>query len=195
VATITKKDWIKVFAVPVASFDAPVSNSILNPVVHFTNTSLGAVSWEWNFGDSLCLPDENKSVDFSPNHTYSDIGEYCTKLTVKNAGGCKNEATRCITIDPQFVLYIPNAFTPNSDGDNDVFYAKGEYISEFEMRIFDRWGNMIYYANAMDKPWNGKLNNLGETLQQDVYVYQITIKDNKLKRHKYVGTVTLVKGG
>lgn len=195
ISTITRKDWIKVFPVPTASFDAPVSNSILNPLVHFTNNSVGATSWEWDFDDSIANPATNTSTLFSPNHTYSDIGEYCVKLKVKNAGGCASETTNCINIDPQFVLYIPNAFTPNDDGDNDVFYAKGEYINEFEMRIFDRWGNMIYYTNAMDKPWNGKLNNLGEILQQDVFVYQITIRDNKSKRHKYVGTVTLVKGG
>jgi gliding motility-associated-like protein len=114
---------------------------------------------------------------------------------VTNSGGCKDSTIRCIDVDPQFVIFIPNAFTPNGDGDNDVFYAKGEYINDFEMRIFDRWGNMIYYADNITKPWNGKKNNVGEVQQQDVYVYQITIKDNKEKRHKYVGTVTLVNGG
>lgn len=194
-STFTKKDWIKVFPVPVASFDVPKSVSILNPVVQFTNTSVGSTSWEWNFGDSLHSTSDNTSTAFSPYHTYSEIGDYCITLKVKNDGGCINETRECITIDPQFVLYIPNAFTPNDDGDNDLFFAKGEHIKEFEMRIFDRWGNIIYYASEMDKPWNGKLNNLGETLQQDVYVYQITIRDNKLKRHKYVGSVTLVRGG
>lgn len=194
VATIIKKDMIRVFPVPVADFAAPISNSILNPTVHFTNTSVGATSWAWDFGDTLCTPVNNISTMYSPNHTYSEIGEYCVKLIVKNVGGCTSDVTKCITIDPQFVLYIPNAFTPNGDGDNDFFYAKGEYINDFEMRIFDRWGNMFYYADRINEPWNGKKNNIGEIAQQDVYVYQITIKDNKNKRHKYVGTVTLVNG-
>jgi gliding motility-associated-like protein len=194
--SVLKKDkLIHVYPMPVANFDAPFSTSILNPVVHFTNNSVGAISWDWDFGDSLCVPANNVSTQFSPNHTYSDIGRYYVKLFVKNSGGCTDSAFHWIDIDPQFVIFIPNAFTPNGDGDNDVFYAKGEYINDFEMRIFDRWGNMIYYADNINKPWNGKKNNVGEIEQQDVYVYQITIKDNKDKRHKYVGTVTLVKGG
>jgi gliding motility-associated-like protein len=195
VSTFKKKDWVRVFPVPVANFEAPVSNSILNPTIQFTNTSLGATSWTWDFDDSLSAPDNNTSDLYSPSHTYADIGDYCVKLVVKNAGGCTSEVTNCITIDPQFVLYIPNGFTPNDDGDNDKFTAYGEYINEFEMRIFDRWGIMVYYTDSMDKPWNGKRNNLGETLQQDVYVYQITIRDNKSKRHKYVGKITLLTGG
>jgi gliding motility-associated-like protein len=194
--SVLKKDkMIHVYPMPVANFDAPFSTSILNPVVHFTNNSIGAISWDWDFGDSLCTPANNVSTQFSPNHAYSDIGNYCVKLLVKNNGGCMDSTIRCIDIDPQFVIFIPNAFTPNGDGDNDIFYAKGEYINDFEMRIFDRWGNMIYYADNINKPWNGRKNNTGEVEQQDVYVYQITIKDNKNKRHKYVGTVTLVKGG
>ena len=62
------------------------------------------------------------------------------------------------------------------------------------MRIFDRWGNMIYYADNINKPWNGKMDNVGELVQQDVYVYQINIKDNKSKEHQYVGGVTLIRG-
>jgi gliding motility-associated-like protein len=194
--SVLKKDkMIKVYPMPVANFDAPFSTSILNPLVHFTNNSVGGISWEWDFGDSLCTPANNVSTQFSPNHLYSEIGHYCAKLLVTNSGGCKESTIHCIDVDPQFVIFIPNAFTPNGDGDNDVFYAKGEYINDFEMRIFDRWGNMIYYADNINKPWNGKRNNVGEIQQQDVYVYQITIKDNKDKRHKYVGTVTLVKGG
>jgi gliding motility-associated-like protein len=194
--TVLKKDkMIHVYPMPIPNFDAPFSTSILNPVVHFTNNSVGAVSLEWDFGDSLCTPVNNVSTQFSPNHAYSDIGNYCVKLVAKSVGGCKDSILHCLDIDPQFVLFIPNAFTPNGDGDNDVFYAQGEYINDFEMRIFDRWGNMIYYADNISKPWNGKKNNVGEVEPQDVYVYQITIKDNKNKRHKYVGTVTLVKGG
>lgn len=193
--SVTKNDYIRVFAVPVADFEAPLSTSIVNPTVHFINTSIGGTIWEWDFGDSLSKPEENISSIYSPDHIYSDIGEYCVRLVVKNAGGCKNEAYKCIKIDPKFVLYIPNAFTPNGDGDNDIFLAKGEYINEFEMRIFDRWGNMILYSDDIQRGWNGKINNTSaELCQNDVYVYQIRIKDNLNKGHKYVGKVTLLKG-
>jgi gliding motility-associated-like protein len=194
-SSFTKKDYIRVFPVPEASFEVPVSVSIINPNVHFINTSVSATTWEWDFDDSLSSPANNTSTIFSPDHTYSEIGEYCVQLKVKNVGGCKDSTTNCFKIDPKFVLYIPNAFTPNGDGDNDTFFAKGEYINEFEMRIFDRWGNMIFYSNDMNRGWNGKINNTSaELCQEDVYVYQIRIKDNLNKGHKYVGKVTLIKG-
>lgn len=194
-STLTKKDYIRVFPVPDASFEAPLSTSIVNPTVHFINTSVGATIWEWNFGDSLSTHTNNTSSLYSPDHVYSEIGQYLVKLVVKNYGGCMDSTELPIRIDPKFVLYIPNAFTPNGDGDNDMFFAKGEYINEFEMRIFDRWGNMIFYSDAIDKGWNGKVNNTSaELCQEDVYVYQVRIKDNMNKGHKYVGKVTLLKG-
>ncbi len=194
VSVLKKDKMIQVYPLPVASFDVPASTSILNPVVHFSNNSIGATSWSWNFGDSVCKYMNNISTQYSPNHAYSEIGKYQVKLHVKNNEGCIDSTIRFITIDPQFVIFIPNAFTPNGDGNNDEFFAKGEYISDFEMRIFNRWGNMVYYADSMNKPWKGSMNNEGEIVQQDVYVYQINIKDNKGVKHQYIGTVTLIKG-
>ncbi len=194
-STVIKKDYIRVFPVPDANFEVPVSTSIVNPTVHFINTSVRATSWDWDFGDSLSSPVNNVSTIYSPDHIYSEIGEYCVRLIAKNYGGCSDTTIRCIKIDPKFVLYIPNAFTPNGDDDNDVFFAKGEYITEFEMRIFDRWGMMVFYSDSIDRGWNGKINNTSaELCPNDVYVYQIRIKDNLNKGHKYVGKVTMLKG-
>ena len=194
ISTLKKEKMIHVFPLPIANFESPASISILNPVAHFTNSSIGATHWNWNFGDSLCSPSDNRSTQYNTNHVYSQIGRYWINLKVNNNAGCTDSTMRYIDVDPQFVIYIPNAFTPNDDGKNDVFIAKGEYINEFEMRIFDRWGNMIYFADSIDKPWNGKVNNSGELVQQDVYVYQINIKDNKDRKHRYVGGVTLIRG-
>lgn len=194
VSVLKKDKMIQVYPLPVASFEAPVSTSILNPLVHFTNNSIGAANWKWDFGDSLCAPVDNISMQYNPRHIYSEIGRYWVNLKIESNNGCIDSTIRSIDIDPQFVIFIPNAFTPNGDGNNDLFFAKGEYIHEFEMRIFDRWGNMIYYADHINKPWNGKMDNVGELVQQEVYVYQINIKDNKSKEHQYVGSVTLIRG-
>lgn len=193
-AALKKNEMIKVFPLPIANFEAPASTSIVNPVVQFTNRSIGATNWIWNFGDSLCSFADNRSTQSNPRHIYSETGRYKVNLSVKNNGGCTDSTMRYIDIDPQFVIFIPNAFTPNSDGKNDLFFAKGENIHQFEMRIFDRWGNLIYYSDSINKPWNGKINNSGDLVQQDVYVYQINIKDNKNRNHQYVGGVTLIRG-
>ncbi len=192
-STLTIPAMINVFAVPVASFSAPLSTSILSPTVQFNNSSINATSFAWNFGDPLNTGSSNISTLASPSHTYGDIGTYCVTLIASNAAGCADTTPLCIVIDPEFTFYIPNAFSPNGDGINDEFYGKGEYIKEFEMLIYDRWGNMIFYADELNKHWDGKANQGGEIAQQDVYVYVVNLKDNKDQKHKYIGTVTIVK--
>jgi len=94
-----------------------------------------------------------------------------------------------------FAFYIPNAFTPNSDGRNELFLPKGINIDEssYNFRVFDRWGNQIFYTNDLYEGWNGRINNTSDKVcQQDVYVYLITLKDIGGSSFEYVGTVTLV---
>lgn len=192
-STLTIPTMINVFAVPVASFSAPLSTSILSPMVQFNNSSINATSFAWDFGDPLNTSSSNTSSIPNPSHTYGDIGTYCVTLIASNAAGCADTTPLCIVIDPEFTFYIPNAFSPNGDGINDEFYGKGEYIKEFEMLIYDRWGNMIFYADDLSKHWDGKANRGSEIAQQDVYVYVVNLKDNKDQKHKYIGTVTIVK--
>jgi gliding motility-associated-like protein len=99
---------------------------------------------------------------------------------------------REVRIEPDFTFYIPNAFTPNNDDVNETFSGKGTYVKEFEMLIFDRWGNMVYKSNDFNKPWNGAKNGKGDIVE-DVYVYTITIVDYNKKKHYYKGIVTLVR--
>jgi gliding motility-associated-like protein len=107
--------------------------------------------------------------------------------------GCKDTAYENVLIMPDFAFYIPNAFTPDGDGLNDTFSGKGIYILEYEMMIFDRWGNLIYQTVDYNHPWNGIANGGTEIAQRDVYVYVIKVKDIFMNEHKYRGTVTLVK--
>lgn len=178
---------------PDANFSAPLSTSIFDPTVQFTDNSSNATSWNWNFGDNILNPTTNTSTQQNPSHDYSDIGTYCVTLIVSNAAGCTDTTQLCVVIDPEFTFFIPNAFTPNGDGVNDFFTGKGENIHEYEMMIFDRWGNMIYFTDDINKPWDGKANHGNDIAQQDVYVYVVKLKDNKNQKHKYIGTVTLVK--
>ncbi|MBL7889483.1 MAG: choice-of-anchor L domain-containing protein [Bacteroidia bacterium] len=189
--TIT--NMITVFANPVAGFSAPLSTSILAPIVQFTNTSTDATIFNWNFGDPTNTSSPNTSTQANPSHTYGDIGTYCVTLIASNTAGCTDTTEMCVVIDPEFTFFIPNAFSPNGDGINDEFYGKGEYIKEFEMFIYDRWGNMIFFTDDINKHWDGKANNGAEVAQQDVYVYVVNLKDNKSQKHKYIGTVTIVK--
>jgi gliding motility-associated-like protein len=100
-----------------------------------------------------------------------------------------------ICIDPDVTLYVPNAFTPNDDGTNDVFNAQGIGIDpdKFEMWIFDRWGNMIFYTDDMNKGWDGKVQGAENVCQIDTYVWKIKAVDQMGGKHNLIGKVSLIK--
>jgi len=88
------------------------------------------------FGDRS----DSSSNQQNPTHTYHDTGMYCVNLTVMSREGCTDTTTNCLIIEPDFKLYIPSAFTPNQDGRNETFQPVGQYVKNFEMYIFNRWG-------------------------------------------------------
>jgi gliding motility-associated-like protein len=192
-STITNVNMITVNSLPEAGFTTPLSVSIIEPVVQFTNTSGNSTSWLWNFGD-VNNPNTNTSVVQHPEHIYSEPGTYCTKLIVKNDAGCVDSTEYCVIVENEFTFYIPNAFTPDGDGINDEFFGKGQNISEYSMAIYDRWGNLVFYSDDLNKHWDGKTKNGEETVLMDVYVYNISIKEGVQRQfHRYTGTVTVVK--
>lgn len=189
VSTLSKNNYITVYPAPVAGFTAqPETTTIIDPVISITDLSIGTNLWNWDFGDLT------SSVVFNPPpHTYSDTGSYAITLITSTTYGCVDSAIQTIIIEPDFVFYIPNAFTPDGDEINDTFSGKGIFINEFEMTIFDRWGNLIYKTKDINKPWDGKTNQGAVFLQTDVYVYVINVTDFKNKKHNYKGIVTLAR--
>ena len=190
VSSATANNMITVLDVPVANFTAPLYTSIENPVVSFDNHSTSATSYFWDFGDPASLSKDTSHLQ-KPNHTYSAIGTYCVTLVVSNGGACFDTTQICVDIAGIYTFYIPNAFTPNEDGTNDMFFAKGTNITDFEINIYDRWGMLVFYSNDMLKGWDGKI--AGNIAQQDVYVYKVHLTDNIKMEHEYIGTVTIVK--
>jgi gliding motility-associated-like protein len=92
-------------------------------------------------------------------------------------------------VNPHLSVFIPNAFTPNGDGINDTFGVKGEGIKNFTMRIYDRWGEVIFETRSAKQQWDGTYN--GKPAQSDVYVYQFTAVGDKSETKS--GSVTLVR--
>lgn len=180
---------VTVNAKPSANFsvDPEIANTT-DPNISVTDASSGASSWIWDFGDF----DSAFVVDPRP-HFYADTGKYTIRLTVVSPSGCVDTISHVVTIEVPYLFFIPNAFSPNGDGKNELFTVKGEGITEFSMMIFDRWGNFIFYSDDLDEGWDGKANLGSEVAQSDVYVYSIKIIDLKKKTHNYKGLVTLVK--
>lgn len=187
--TYSINNMITVYPEPDAMFAAePPSTNILNPLIQFNNLSTGASLNYWTFGDGSTSSDE------SPLHTYADTGYYHVTLYVQNSFGCYDTASTDVYIAPITTFYIPNTFTPNSDGTNDVFTVKGINILSVELTIYNRWGDMVYTAsNAVANPWTGSVINSMDQAKQDVYVYDAVIKDVFGVYHHKSGRVNLVR--
>ncbi|MBA3680157.1 MAG: gliding motility-associated C-terminal domain-containing protein [Bacteroidetes bacterium] len=193
--TITDLTAAEAFSVPVASFFTnPGSASLMEPTIHFNNTSSSANAYVWDFGD-YTFPNVNSSFAINPDHIYSYAGTYQIYLVAINTKGCKDTATGTIEITPDMGVYIPNAFTPDNNGRNEVFMPYGYGISEdnYKMEIFDRWGELIFTSTEFRKGWDGKVKGTNITGQDGVYIYKITISDLENNKKNYVGHVTLLK--
>ncbi|MFM7023712.1 MAG: PKD domain-containing protein [Flavobacteriales bacterium] len=185
--SVDVSNMVTIFDNPEADFTAP-SASITNPVVLFSDQSKNAAEWRWNFGENT-----SGSAMQNPEHSYADTGYYCVKLTIANSQGCKDSLEKCLTIFPETRFFIPNSFSPNQDGVNDYFFSQGAYLDEYEMIIFNRWGNKVFESNNMSDGWNGRMNNNGDLVQQDVYVYLVRFKDAKKQLQQYTGSVTVIQ--
>lgn len=186
------KDLVDVYPQPTAEFTFnPYATTILNPNFKFYNHSYGYDKVSWHFGDG------NTSDLINPSHTYGDTGTFNVTLVVENEHGCTDTVVYSVTIRPEFQFYIPNAFTPNGDGINDTFNGIGfgfdlsSDINQYNMKIYDRWGELIFETNDLANGWDGSLN--GKKLESEAFVYSISITDTNAQKHTFRGTVTLVR--
>ncbi len=148
----------------------------------FTNlSSANAIVWEWDFGD------QQTSNEFSPLHQYENPGNYQVRLVVRNADGCIDEFIADINARIETVIFIPNSFTPNMDGKNEVFRVYGTNIGKLEMWIFDRWGRTLFYSDNQQLGWDGNKYPTG------IYVYRVELIDDTGKEFSFRGMVNLIR--
>jgi gliding motility-associated-like protein len=185
---------ITVHALPIASFDPSVTETtVVDGMVEFTNQStiLTNNTYNWDFGGLA------SSTQVDESYLFSNSGNFVVTLTATSAEGCVDDTSIVIIVNPDVVLYVPNAFTPGTDGLNDVFQIflppTGVDYSTFNLVIFNRWGELIYETKDVNVFWNGKKNNSGDILKQDVYVYKITFKDEQKKNYEKTGHVSLLR--
>lgn len=192
-STLLMPGFVQVYPKPVADFTpTPNPASLLNPVVTLNNgSSSDVISWLYHFGDG----DSIGYTTSSPTHTYPDVASstYLATLFVANIYGCLDTVQHYVEIGPEFTFFIPNAFTPNGDGTNDYFFGQGIGIIDYDLYIFDRWGNEIFHGKDLNHMWDGRANGGDDVAQQDVYVWKVRLTDVFNKKHNYIGTVTLVK--
>jgi gliding motility-associated-like protein len=193
-ATITDPNLITVFANPFASFTySPDYITIYDPSVSFSDNSIGADQWSWDFGDSA----HSTSTLQNPNFAYSDTGCFQVTLTVTNLDGCSDDTTQDVCILSEFVFYAPNTFTPNGNGLNDVFFpiVNGYQEGSYHLMIFDRWGNLIFESNDVLTGWNGKVQDgkSDKVCQIDTYVWVVDVNEWNGVEHRFRGHVNLIR--
>ena len=115
-------------------------------------------------------------------------------LTAATEAGCMDSVTTTVIVEVPYFYYIPNAFTPNNDGVNDVFFTSGEGLDmeNFEMLIFDRFGQLIFKTQTPFDYWDGK-DRKGRNCPMGEYVYKITAHDMDGFPKVYTGTVMLIR--
>ncbi|MDQ3051215.1 MAG: gliding motility-associated C-terminal domain-containing protein [Bacteroidota bacterium] len=155
--------------------------------VIFTSNSTGGVSYNWDFGDLTY------STLQSPTHVYLQEGNYTVTLVVTNSIGCTDTARYSfILVDELASLTVPNVFTPNNDGKNDVFEFIEVGISSINVNIFNRWGKEVYDWSTNNTSWDGKSKD-GEELPDGVYLYIIKARGIDDKSYDYQGTVQMIR--
>ncbi|HIF15179.1 MAG TPA: PKD domain-containing protein, partial [Bacteroidetes bacterium] len=189
----TIQDIITVYKSPDAAFNfAPATTSNLGPPVDFFDASINAVSWSWNFGDTLPSSISNEQ---NPSHIYSDTGYMYVMLAIQSEETCKDTVYSSIYVKTYHSIFIPNVFTPNGDDINDVFIPVGmlQGIDEYSMHIYNRWGDRIFHTEDKYTAWNGAVNNDPLKLcQNGAYVYFIVARDNEGITTEYKGSVVLI---
>lgn len=177
---------IIVYPQPTAGFFYdPIEISINNPVVEFTNTSSGAMNVEWEFGDF------DYSNDWSPIHEYTDTGYYQIEQIVYNAYGCADTMYQWLYINPDLLVYVPNTFTPNGNGNNETFNMQGYGFISYELMIFNRWGVLIHTVTEAANGWDGTYR--GAECQDGVYTWKLRVKDYNDNPQVFTGHVTLLR--
>ncbi|MEM8567591.1 MAG: PKD domain-containing protein, partial [Bacteroidota bacterium] len=188
---------ITVFDLPTAVFSIdPVEYFIPDPL-QITNTSIGGAQYEWDFGDGTT------SNEFQPFKVYDTPGEYQVSLLVTSQRGCQAEFIfeDDIIMKEGGSLEIPNAFTPNVTGpgdgriinfnDNDVFLPVTKGVSEFDMKIYNRWGAQVFESSDPEVGWTGYINN--ELAASGTYSYVIKIRYSDGQVVDKAGTLNLIR--
>jgi gliding motility-associated-like protein len=167
----------------------PQPANIMNTTISFENLSIGAVSYLWDFGFTLSS-DENPIVDF-PDDT---AGTYNVCLYAYNSANCPDSICFDVIIDEDFVVYVPNSFTPNGDGMNDEFFVKGNDVDPevFQFMIFNRWGELIFETTDLNEGWDGTEGGLDVPI--GIYIWKLkTEAKSQEKYFERIGQVNLIR--
>jgi gliding motility-associated-like protein len=159
---------------------------VTNPTATLVDNSLGGLTGTWNLEEAEFAYSPSSNISY----TYDNGGEYEVVLIIKNAGPCYDTANAlvCVIAEP---IFVPDIFSPNGDGANDILYARGSQIDKIEFTVFDRWGNQLFNSKNSNTGWDGTVN--GKLVNAGVYVYYVKALLDSGDLLEFKGDVTLVR--
>jgi gliding motility-associated-like protein len=191
-ATLSNPAFIAVHAQPEAAFTTqPTQPTIADPLVFFQDVSTAAVAWNWNFGDA----GNTTSNLQNPQFAYDAAVCYTVRLEVISAQGCVDDTLQEVCITPEISFYVPNTFTPNGDGKNDVFMPVGNGLenNNYELLIYDRWGNLLFESHNLSVGWDGRVEGNTEKVMTDTYVWKIQVQTATGRTITRIGHVNVIR--
>lgn len=180
------EDYIEIAPSPKANFSYIIEQNGCEIVVNFSNESYGANSYHWEFNNGYTTYDEN------PIQCFNSISQsYDVTLVIENEFSCVDSSSQVITAIPKLTpIYVPNVFTPDGNGNNDLFQPFSYCIKELEFWIYDRWGKLIFHSEEIDHGWDGSYEGL--PLKKDTYTWRLEyIYNEEIKNEN--GHVLLLK--
>jgi gliding motility-associated-like protein len=182
--------WVTAHPQPVANFtfspEKPIENT---DAVSFINISQGKnlEKFNWFFMN-------NTGFSTNREHTaylFPDAGIYPVALRIEDENGCSDTIVKAVTVSPDFLFFVPNAFTPNDDGKNELFIPVSRGIKLYEFSVFNRWGESIFTTSLPNNGWDG--NYKGNPCQQDIYVWKASLSTTGGEMKELTGTVILYR--
>jgi gliding motility-associated-like protein len=157
--------------------------------VTFTNASVGAISYLWQFGTGT---GGDTSTAFSPNYTYIPLGQFTACLIATTASGCADTACTTIDVFINSVFVIPNVFTPNGDNVNDIFTVQAVGLKTMDAEIYNRWGQKMYEWHTTNGGWDGRTAS-GVPAPDGTYFFIISATGIDKKEYMEKGSFTLTR--
>jgi gliding motility-associated-like protein len=191
IGTVTLNNYICVTPDPVASFfPVPVEMTTDNPTSTMTNESTNATSYLWTFEDGTT------SNLFEPTHTFpASEGNYGIELVAYSASGCTDTARAIVVVKEDVIFYVPNTFTPDGDEHNQGFlpvFTSGFDPYNFNMKIFNRWGEIVFETNNHLVGWDGTYHE--QLVQDGTYTWKIEFKiSSNDSRRVAVGHISVLR--
>lgn len=176
---------ITVAPAPLSDFLFQKFNEHNDALVVFNNISVDATSYLWDFGDSTT------SKEVNPTHQYTKTGIYNSCLTAYKSNSCISKTCKKIFVEVKLIVGLPTAFSPNGDGENDILYIRGLGIKEVNLKIYNRYGQLVFETNDLNTGWDGKLKGQPQPIETYCYVLSAVCIDGSKKTIK--GNVTLLQ--